>query len=287
MSRSWIVAASCAAVGTLFAANANAGQVVVDFNDLATGPLAGQAGGTGTTGNWAASTIPQVIAQNVTAPAATHYALAQSGTAQSVRGTSGSTNTDGQSTRALASTLNGTVWFSFLVNPNDSGARGGISFNALSTTNAASGARMDAVGSGFFLSNAAGGNATLTNTPSLTLNTGHLVVGEVIVNQSGTDDYLRLWVDPDVQTLTESTTAGQIFNGLNGDWVGNGITALAVQSYGTTGGGTVDAVRISNNPTAQSDVTGFGTPTPQPGSLTLSALAAAPHNARRRRQPRD
>ena len=284
MSRSWIVAASCAAVGSLFAASANAGQVVVDFNDLNTGQLAGQAGGTGTSGNWSASTIPQVIAQNVTAPAATHYTLAQSGTAQSVRGTSGSTNTDGQSTRALASTLNGTVWFSFLVNPNDSGARGGISFNA--TGNAAGGARMDAVGSGFFLSNAAGSNATLTNPPSLTLNTGHLVVGEVIVNQSDTDDYLRLWIDPDVQTLTESTTTGRVFDGLNGNWVGDGITSLAVQSYGTTGGGTVDAIRISNNPTAQSDVTGFGTPTPEPGSLTLCFLAAAPLLARRRRHAR-
>jgi hypothetical protein len=284
MSRSWIVAASCAAVGSLFAANANAAQVVIDFNDLATGQLVGQAGGTGTSGTWADSTIPQVVAQNVTAPAATHYALTQPGTAQSVRGASGSTNTDGQSTRALASTLNGTVWFSFLVNPNDSGARGGISFNA--TGKAAGGARMDAVGTGFFLSNAAGSPATLTNTPSLTLNTGHLVVGELIVNQSATDDYLRLWIDPDVQTLTESTTAGRVFDGLNGDWVGNGITSLAVQSYGATGGGTVDAIRVSNDPTAQIDVTGFGTPTPEPGSLALAALGAGTLLARRRRQAR-
>jgi hypothetical protein len=282
MSRSRVLAASCAVVGCLLATNAQAGQILLDFNDLTTGTLNGQAGGTGVTGSWSGDPNPQVISGNLTAPTATHYTLAQSaGTAQSIRTTASSTNLNGQDVRAAANApLAGTVWFSFLVNPNDTNARAGISFNASGP--AAGGARMDAVGSGFFLSNAAGAGAT-TSPVTLALNTAHLVVGEVIVNQSNTDDYLRLWIDPDVQTLTESTTTGRIFDGLNGDWVSNGITSVAVQSYGSTGGGTVDAVRVSNTTTAQSDVTGFGTPTPEPGSLAFCALAAAPLLARRRR----
>src|SRR3954454_1809492 len=111
MSRSWIVAASCAVVGSVLASNANAALVVVDFNDLAAGQLNGQAGGTGTSGTWGASLNPQVVAGDLVAPAATHYALAQSaGTAQSVRTTANSTNADGQSTRTLPAALPGTVW---------------------------------------------------------------------------------------------------------------------------------------------------------------------------------
>jgi hypothetical protein len=278
MSRSWIVAASCAVVGSVLASNANAALVVVDFNDLAPGQLNGQAGGTGTSNTWAASTKPQVVAGDLVAPAATHYALAQSaGAAQSVRTTANSTNNDGQSTRTLPAAINGTVWFSFLVNPNDDNSRAGMSFNT--SLGNASGARMDAVGTGLFVSY---GNVTMSNT--LTTNATHLLVGQVVVDAAGNNDRLRLWLDPDVNTLTEDTPT--VFEGTNADWVGAGITSVAVQSYGaSTSGGTVDAIRVSNNPTAQQDVTGVA-PVPEPASLALCALGATALLGRRRRQQR-
>jgi len=279
MFRSRIVAAAaCAVVGLAVANTANAALVVVDFNDLAAGQLNGQAGGTGTSGTWGASTNPQVVAGDLTAPAATHYALTQSaGTAQSIRTTANSTNADGQSTRTLPAALNGTVWFSFLVNPNDANSRAGISFNT--SLSAASGARIDVVGTGLFVSY---GNVTLAN--AQTTNANHLLVGQVVVDAAGNNDRLRLWLDPDVSTLTENTA--RVFEGTNADWVGAGITSVAVQSYGaSTSGGTVDAIRLSNDPDAQSAVTGFA-PVPEPTTLGLVGIAASSLLARRRRRRR-
>lgn len=286
MSRSRIVvAAACAVVGLAFANTANAALVVVDFNDLATGNLAGQTGGSGMSTNaWAGAANPQVVSGDLTAPASTHYAVPQSaGTAQSVQTTAtNSAAGTGQDARTTASTLTGTVWFSFLANPNDAQARAGISFNT--SGGSASGARMDFTSGGaLFVSYGAGGNAG----PNQTVGVTHLVVGEVIIDESGLNDHLRLWVDPDVQTLTESTTTGRVLDAATSDWVGSGITSVAVQSYtgSTTGapGGTVDAVRVSNNATAQQDVTGF-VPVPEPTTLGLAAIAASSLLVRRRRR---
>jgi hypothetical protein len=283
MSRSkFLAAASCAILGCTLANTAGAALVVVDFNDLAQGNLAGQLGGTGMSSSaWAGATNPQVIAGDLTAPASTHYAVPQSaGTAQSLRTTSTTSAAGtGQDTRTTASTLGGTVWFSFLANPNDSNARAGISFNTSGPS--ASGARMDfTTGGALFVSYGAGGNAGTAQTVGVT----HLVVGQIIVDESGAFDHLRLWVDPDVNTLTQDTTANRVFDAVSADWVGSGITSVAVQSYtgGTTAGGTVDAVRVSNNPTAQADVTGV-TPVPEPASLALATIAAGALLARRRR----
>jgi hypothetical protein len=278
MSRKWIVAASCAVVSAVLASNANAAQVVVDFNDLVAGQLNGQAGGTGTSNTWAASTKPQVVAGDLVAPAATHYALTQSaGNAQSVRTTANSTNADGQSTRTLPAALTGTVWFSFLVNANDANSRAGMSFNT--SLSSASGARVDVAGGNLFVSY---GNVTLSNTQ--TIGDTHLIVGQVVVDAGGINDRLRLWLDPDVNTLSEDATTARVFEGTASDWVGAGITSVAVQSYGvSTSGGTVDAIRVSNNATAQQDVTGVA-PVPEPGTLALGTLAAGALLGRRRRR---
>ena len=75
-----------------------------------------------------------------------------------------------------------------------------------------------------------------------------------------------------------------VFEGTNADWVVAGITSVAVQSYGSTSpGGTVDAIRVSNNPTAQQDVTGAA-PVPEPGRLALGTLAIGALLTRRRRR---
>jgi hypothetical protein len=261
------------------AGRAGASVVIVDFNDNNPGQLVGQAGGQGLSGTWASSTNPQVVAGDLTAPASTHYAVAQSsGTAQSLQTTAstGSTNTNGQASRGTAVTLTGTVWFSFLADAIDANARVGMSFNASGA--GASGSRIDLVGTGLFVSYGAG--QTLTNAQS----TGatHLYVGEVVINESGTNDHLRLWLDPDVNTLTESTTAGKVFEGSTANWVGDGITSIAVQTYGaSTPGGILDAVRVSDGPTAFTDVTG-ATPVPEPAACAGLLGAAGALGLRRR-----
>jgi hypothetical protein len=268
-----LFAPACAAMLCLmWAPGVRASLIVADFNDNTLGQLAGQAGGAGLSGNWAGATNPQVVTGDLSAPVATHYATPQSaGIAQSVQTTNTtSTSATGQDARGAAATLTGTVWFSFLVNPIDANARAGISFNISGP--AASGARLDTVGTGLFLSY--GASQTVPN--AFTTGSAHLVVGEVIINEGGganTNDHLRVWVDPDVTTLTESTTTGRVFDAATADWVANGITSLAVQSYGigTTQGGIVDAVRASDGPNAAGDV---GVPEPAGvGMLVLGCIA--------------
>lgn len=259
--RGWFRTGCALVLGLGLARTGRATVVTFDFNDNTAGTLVGQAGGAGLSGTWASSTLPQVVAGDLTAPAATHYAAAQaSGTAQSLQTTASSTNANGQSSRSTAVTLTGTVWFSFLADATDANARVGMSFNA--SGSAASGARIDLVGTSLFVSYGAG--QTMTNVQSMAAT--HLYVGEVVVNEAGTgttNDHLRLWLDPDVNTLTESTTAGKVFDGSTANWVGDGITSVAVQTYGaSSAGGILDAVRASDGPTAFTDVTGVATPEP-------------------------
>jgi hypothetical protein len=268
-------------LGLSLSYSANAALVVADFNDNTPGQLAGQGGGTNLSGTWAASTNPAVVAGDLVAPLSTHYATPQSaGTPQSVQNqNTAATNANGQSTRTVATPLQGTIWFSFLVNPIDANARAGISFNTSSA--AAGGARMDAVGTGFFIAYPLTPGVTLTNV--FTTGTNHLVVGEVIMNEGGganTNDHLRLWVDPDVNTLTESTTTNRVFDAATADWLPSGITSIAVQSYGNGSslGGIVDAVRVSDGPNAAGDVG-----VPEPTGLALLGLGCVALFTRRRK----
>jgi hypothetical protein len=269
-------AALAAIIGLNVTYSARATVVVADFNDNTLGQLAGQAGGTSLTGTWAGATNPQVVAGNLVAPLSTNYAVPQSaGPAQSVQNTNtAATSGSGQDTRPTAATLAGTVWFSFLLNPIDANARAGISFNTSGAS--ASGARMDAAGAGFFISYS---NQTLPNV--FTTGSTHLVVGEVIVNEGGgNNDHLRVWVDPDVSTLTESTTTNRVFDAATADWVASGITSIAVQSYGNGSslGGIVDAIRVSDGPNAAGDVG-----VPEPTGLALLALGCVGLFSRRRK----
>lgn len=279
MRMNGVCAAACASlVGLAMAGSAGATLVVADFNDLNAGPLLGQAGGTGFSGSWIASANPQVVAGDLTAPAATNYAITQSaGTAQSVRSTGTSDATNGQSSRALSTPLAGTVWFSFLLNAPDATSRAGISFN--STGSGAGGARMDASGTSFFISYGAG----VTQTNRFTLGQTALVVGQVVVDENGTNDRLRLWINPDVSTLNENTTTNRVFDASNANWVNSSITSVALQSYGSsTSGGFVDAVRASDGPNAFFDATGV----PEPTGLASVLVGGLALVARRRRTPR-
>ncbi|WP_193215094.1 hypothetical protein [Luteolibacter marinus] len=263
---------------------AGATTVVADFNDLVPGDLNGQFGGTGFgtdawTNNSAGTVEPfiDVVAGDLTAPAATNYALVQSGTPQSARNTDGTTSLQ---TRVLDTPLTGgTIWFSFLLNqasasPNStSGSRGGICFNQATTGGDPGNPRVMALGSQ--LTAWLTGNSQITINNALTANTTALILGRIQVSDPG-NETLSLWVNPDVNALgaPAGTFAG-------GDWVGaGGITSVSVQSYGAGNGGIVDAVRISDDPDAYTQVTGSTIPDPvlavDPGSTAADyAFGAA------------
>lgn len=265
---------------------ARATLVTADFNDNTPGQLQGQSGGSGfaTSSVWAGATGPAVVSGDLTAPASTHYAIAQtSGTAQSLQSANTVTSGAGQDNRAPAATLAGTVWFSFLVNPASSNARGGIGFNTTGATS--TDPRILAVGTTLYVgygssSTTPVGPITVAN--QFTVGQTSLVVGRIIINDNGTNDRISVWVNPDVTALASASPPTPAVDTATLNQFDNGLTQLTLSSYTGSSGtaaGVVDAVRVSDNPTAQTDVTGV----PEPASCGLIALAGALLLPRRRR----
>jgi hypothetical protein len=281
-----------AAAGILlipFASAARATLVRADFNDNTAGQLQGQGGGSGfaASSTWAGATGPAVVAGDLTAPASTHYALAQTaGTAQSLQAASTVTASAGQDNRAPAATLAGTVWFSFLVDPASSNARGGIGFNTTGATSADP--RVLSVGTTLYVGY--GGATTtppgpITVSNQFTVGQTSLVVGRIIINDNGSNDRISVWVNPDVTALASASPPTPAVDTATLDQFGTGLSQVTVSSYTGTSGtasGIVDAVRLSDSPTAQTDVTGVPEPAAA-GAFALSALGLLP---RRRHKPR-
>lgn len=244
---------------------ARAATAVADFNDLTTGNLTGQAGGSGfTAANWinnsAATPEPDidVVAADLSAPAGTNYAIAQSGTPQSAQNTTGTTSLQ---IRTLATPLTGsTIWFSFLINQPvataglNTGNRGGICFNQATTTGDPGNPRIMFLGTQ--LNAWLASNSEFTLNSAITPGTTALVLGRIQYSAAG-NEVITLWVNPNVNAL--GAPAGTITS----NWLGAaGITSVAVQSYGGGNGGIVDALRISDAPDAYTQVTGSTIPDP-------------------------
>lgn len=250
-----------------------AGIVQANFNDLAAGTIAGQAvGGTGLSGTWDGGANVNAIAGDLVAPISTNFALTQSGTAQGARGDVGSI-TNSIIGADIATSLTGTVWFSFLVNPV-AGARGGIDINSADNATSSSGApmRILTVDNQLRLITSSSNDIAA----SVTYGQTSLVLGRIDVNDAG-NDTISVWVDPDVENLD---TADLVINSL--DFISTNIFRLGIESYRTstgTVGGNVDLVTLSDRAGAYEDVTGFAAaaiPTPAAlpaGLLMLGALA--------------
>jgi hypothetical protein len=265
---------------------AAADTIIADFNDLTSGPLGqfepgiGQEGGEGflSGDTWSNTGTLSVIANDLTPPPFTNYAVSQTPTGQSVQGN----NTAGrQSTRALAVPLRNTVWFSFLLNQPTIDSRGGITFNQ--NTSAPSNPRVVATGTELRLGlgltlQAAGQGANL-----LTLGETALILGQLTIDPVG-DETLNIWINPDVSggiaglgavdtSLSEQTAS------LEG-----GVTRVGVQSYASDSqGGIVDTLILSDDADpnqAFADVTGVLIP--EPSTLFFSALSALGLLRRRR-----
>jgi len=246
--------------------HATAALVVADFNDLSTGNLNGKAGGTGFSGNWDAGTgTIKVIPGDLTS---TLYNIQQTGTAQSVRGDHHQAR---QQNRALASSMSGEIWFSFLANNPNSNSRAGISLNA-SGWPAPSSESVLFLGDDFrvYLN---GSFTSISDATSLGKTT--LVVGQMIVGAG--DDTLNVWVDPDLMSDYNIFNHTKVFSDSTTDFASS-ISRVGVISYrygsGGTIGGTVDAVRFSDTAMAFYDVTGVTGIIPEPSTLLIWALLA-------------
>ncbi len=261
---------------------ANAATIVADFNNLDTGILRGQAGGTGFSGNWlgsAAGSNPTtrnvVVAGNLTSA---NYTLTQSGTAQSVQSTDKREATDSQNYVALATPQTGIVWFSFLAQLTDAEDRVGFSLNVTGNTPGTGSRDAD-----FILVGAAGGASnfrtriganSVTNATSLSIGTTYLVLARININATG-NDALDVWFNPNLTSYTsESQFLGAVTPSYSigtADWVtGSSISNIGVFSYnnGATNpdGGIIDAIRMSNDSDAFFQVTGV---IPEPGTSML------------------
>ncbi|MDY0171053.1 MAG: PEP-CTERM sorting domain-containing protein [Thermoguttaceae bacterium] len=240
--------------------------VRVDFNDMSAGNIHGQAGGMGFSGTWSTATAPNmeiaVVPDDLVAPASTNFRLTQSGTPQTLQGI-GNTTTVQHATRSLASPLTDTIWFSFLLEPTADG-RGGINLNT---------GRIISVGSE--LRTYLGSSTTTKSNVFSSYGETYLVLGRLELDAGASaQDYLQLWVNPDV-TLGPENLGTPTLEDLGTNWIGSGgITSFRIETYAGTAGNTtprIDLITVSSSPTAYLDVTGV----PEPSALLLLAIAGA------------
>ena len=259
----------------LFAAEGSATLIVQDFNDAAAGNLSGQSGiGTGSSAAWAGSSSIDVVAGDLIPDASTNYAITQGGTAQSITHDTLFNASARKSTVDFDTALTGSkIWGSFLVNQNtQSAGRGGIAFNQTSTSAGAGivNPRLLTLGGDFEAWLASDNEIELPGTVGV--DTTLLVLFRIAYDPAG-NERTSIWLDPDVTTLGPADAFSV------SDWLDPaGITSLSVFSYGGGGVGQgdvtplVDAVRISDGPTAYQDVTGVVNPIPEPSTLLLGAV---------------
>lgn len=268
---------------------ASAAFVQATFNDLNTGSLNGQAGGTGFSGNWAGSSgIPRVVGIDLTAPASTHFALTQTGNARSIDevGTVNPTgtvpNVDRQRSRALATPLNGTIWLSFLVNSTSSATEvAGIGLNTPGGTSTFNDyPTLLAIGTDLVYNSNRSINpraAVTTFVPVVAAGvvpaTGDsLIVARIFLDPAGIlPSRLDAWVNPDLTNMPAPQLTVNALEEIDPSFTKwNPVTAISRIAVGGTatpaGGGNVDFLTLSNGADAFYDVTGV----PEPTAATLA-----------------
>lgn len=286
------------------AASLSATVVIADFNDLAFGDLRSsninQPANTGTGFGdpyWAVNTgVPRVVAGDLSAPAATNYAIAQAGNARAFQSTNYTIAdaSDRRQARTLATSVGGVVWFSFLINNAAADSAGGIDFNtATSTFGTSVGSRIVITGTTLRVINAASvESAAIADV--VALGQTALVVGRIDIGGSPVtagNDVLNLWVNP-VLTGMPGDLGAATWGSNNTNFLGTAtsISILGLQSYSTlTGsgqnGGVLDSVRLADGADAYQDVTGAAAiPEASTGGLVLGVAALAGATLRRRRQ---
>lgn len=275
-----------AAVALSLATQAGAAMVSEYFNGYGSvqGDLAGKAGGSGWTAAWAGDLVPDYVPLadnaafnlNYTAPGyfntgngnAPSDGLAMLGSAAGNAG-----NVVARTFRAggtAADTgLDGTVWMSCLV---DSGTattsdmllwidRPDVTTSFIAIRDLSARMRYASVDS-FGTAN------------EYALSTTYLLLAKVVVNASGTNDSLEMWINPNLAGGEAGLGAAR-FAASSQNAYGNAISGVGVsfENYGK-----LDSIRISNGPAGFSDVTMV----PEPGLLGVAAAAGCGLVLRRR-----
>ena len=243
--------------------SANAGLVVADFNDLATGALDGQSGGTGfddSTNWWGTGTI-DVESGDLTSSL---YNITQTGTPRRVKG---DFNTTRHIHRDLGSSLTNEIWFSFLANNPVNDSTAGITFNAPDNGGTVPPNGIWFQGTNLNVRINDSGNIAAYGVP---LGETALVVGQMVVGPGS--DTLKVWVNPDLKADSVIAHHTPFFTSTTVDFFDSldrvGVITYAVSGEaGSADGGLVDCVRVSNLSTAFYDVTGVNKP-PQ-GTLII------------------
>ena len=264
------------AVATPLLIHAASGAVVVaDFNDLTTGNLQNQTGGSGLGGSWGDTGTINVVNSDLTAPSATNYAISQSGNARSVLG--GHTEYR-QSSRPLAAAMTGTVWFSFLANNADLTSVSGITFNVTGYTSGTP--RIGLTGDTFY----AGLNTYTTTSATVTLGQTALILGRLGIDSVG-NETLEVWLNPDVAGGIAGLGAPAASFNEETSSINGGVSRIAIAAYrnATGSGGQMDSILLGNatdENQAFADVSGVLIP--EPSALVL-AMAGTGLLLRRRR----
>jgi hypothetical protein len=239
------------------------GVARTDFNDIpGTLPRSIQFQNSGTNffGPWDFTTTQNVVAGNLTTSVG-GYNRPQSGANPGKL--FGTFNAFRESGCPLDAPMSGIVWFSVLVDNTDATGVAGISFNPSTFSDAANVIQLSGTTLSVTLS-----NTTTNNIATLNLNSVHLLLGKLIVSAAG-NETLSLWADP----ASVSSLSAPIFTSSSTNFLSS-LSSMGIVSYNTTksnAGGYLDALILSNGPTAFIDVTGVSTP----GDFNIDGLVDA------------
>ena len=287
-------------VSLVWAGVADAANLVADFNEypsnerlLTTNYGTGWPAGFGTT---AQAKLGEDLADGTTggtsvviasdavgdlvAPVGTGYSLTQPvvTAARSATGTSSSTRRQNRATGGLT----GDIWMSWLMAPT-ADARLGLNLNgSVKGFEGAENVRIIAVGSSFNVY----GPGTNAQPGIFTAGDTSLIVGLLQMDATGTDDRMRLWVNPNVGLGEADVLANQVPIHdliLDNTVMGSSLNTVVVVAYSATSSpGYLDALRISNDANGFFNVTGVSVP--EPGAMALLAVGSmAVYGYRRRR----
>ena len=233
----------------------------------------------GTTGGTSAVLTSDAVGDLV-APAGTGYGLTQPVVTAARTATGNST----QSRRQNRSTggLTGDIWMSWLMAPS-ADSRLGLNFNgSVKGFGGADNVRVIALGSSFNVY----GPGTNSQTGVFTAGDTYLILGLLQMDAAGTDDRLRLWVDPnvglgEVDLLANQTPLHDLV--LDNNIMGTSLDTVGIVAYSATSNpGYLDSLRLSNDSDGFTAVTGV--PVPEPSTLALLAAGGLAAIAGRQRR---
>ena len=185
------------------------------------------------------------------------YGITQTGTIEKVY--AANAWPDRQDLRDLATAMTGEIWFSVLVNVPDGTTYAGLTFNSRGETHDPIATDARILMTPHHIEVGLKGGAATQGNGTYTAGKTHLLLGKMKV-VSG-NDTLSIWVDPDLTTVhSPDALPAASFTSTTVDFA-DSITQLGVagRSGANASNVLIDAIRLSNQATAFSDVTGVRT----------------------------